>query len=225
MTTFTRFVLITAALLCCATVASATETPTGPFTGTYTETFESFPNFYQPVAHYLPEGTSIMGGFATITSANQDMGIYNTSDASFGFYTTYAGVSDGSQGLGLNSVGDSATITFSSAVTSFGGYFGADWGPGSGSTGVITFSFPGGGTSSFVYSDPNVDDTYSPLIWQGWNFSTGINSVTISSDFLAMDGLQASASVPDGGTTSVMLLMATAALLGFGARLKTKTGI
>jgi hypothetical protein len=170
-----------------------------------------------------------MGGFATISSANQDMGIYNNInlpisdpnsfllDAPFGWYLTYAGVSDGTQGLGLDSVGDTATITFSSAVTAFGGYFGANYGAGSGSSGIISFGFSDGGSANFTYSDPNADiDTYSPLIWQGWDFSSGITSVTISSDYLTMDGLQADASV-SAVPESTTIIAGASLLLPFGA--------
>jgi hypothetical protein len=170
-----------------------------------------------------------MGGFATISSLNQDMGIYNNInlpisdpnsfllDAPFGWFLSYAGVSDGSQGLGLGSSGDAATITFSSAVTAFGGYFGANYGAGSGSSGNISFNFSDGNSDSFIYNDPNANgNNYSPLIWQGWDFSAGITSVTISSDYLVMDGLQADTSVsavPEPTT----IIAGASMLLPFGA--------
>lgn len=220
-TQHTCFLFLTAlfALSVWVGTASATITPTGPFIGTYSETFESFQTYIQS-ASLLPEGTSLMGGFATISSLNQDMGIYNNInlpisdpssyylDAPFAWSLSYAGVSDGTQGLALGSSGDAATITFSSAVTAFGGYFGANYGTGSGSSGNIIFNFSDGSSDSFIYNDPNANGTnYSPLTWDGWDFSTGITSVTISSDYLAMDGLQASVStVPEPTTISLVAL-------------------
>jgi hypothetical protein len=156
---------------------------TGPFTGTYSESFESFPDYYHSDPAILPESTSIMGGFASISSANHDMIIYNTSDgASWGLGLIYAGVSDGLQGLGLNSTGDTLTIDFNSPVTAFGGYFAAD---GFGMSPLLTFNFSDGSSGSYNYSDPN-----GTLDWVGWESSAGINSVTISGNYIAMDGLE-----------------------------------
>ena len=168
-------------------VASAAIVSAGPFTGTYSESFESFPDYRQdgPDDPYFPEQTSILGGFATISSAHQDMLIYDPGAGAFWGLggATLAEVSDGSQGLGLGSAPDSATINFNSPVIAFGGYFGADevyYSP------VITFDFSDGSSDSFTYSDPNGNGA---LVWVGWDSGiTRINSVLDQRKlFVAMD--------------------------------------
>jgi len=222
-----RFVLAILALLAGATVASAapplTLTAIGPFTGTHSESFESFNDYDQGPndPNYLPQGTSIMGGFATISSVDQDMLVYNPSaGAEFGFYEGSSGyflnVADGSQGLGLDK---RVTITFSQPVTSFGGYFGAlNEDPAIGLNGKVTFDFFNSSAKSatnFIYSNPIGDNPIgvdpSPLVWEGWDFSAGITSIQIAGNDVALDELEAS--VPDGGRTSLML---GGMLLGLG---------
>jgi hypothetical protein len=177
---------------------------TGPFTGTYSESFESFPDYYHSDPALLPESTSIMGGFASITSANHDMVVYNTSDgASWGLGLIMAGTSDGLQGLGLNSTGDTLTIDFNSPVTAFGGYFAADGYDGM--SPLLTFNFSDGSSGNYYYNDPN-----GTLDWEGWESSAGINSVTISGNFMAMDGLQAA--VPEPTTLALFGLAGSVAL-------------
>jgi hypothetical protein len=178
----------TLALANCTSIASAAIVSTGPFIGTYSESFESFPDYLQDGSDnpYFPEQSSIMGGFATISSAHNDMLIYNPGAGAFWGLggATLAGVADGSQGLGLESAPGSATITFDNPVTAFGGYFAADevlYSP------IVTFDFSDGSSDSFAYSDPNGNGT---LVWAGWDFSTDVSSVTISGNYLVMDGLQ-----------------------------------
>jgi len=159
----------------------------GPFTGTYSESFESFPDYFQ---QGLPETSGIMGGFAFISSAHHNMAVYNPSaGAIWGLGTILAGVSDGLQGLGLNSADDSLTINFSSPVTGFGGYFAAD--NYAGMSPLLTFNFSDGNSGSYYYSDPN-----GTLAWVGWDFSVGVNSVMIGGNFFAVDGLQATVPEP-----------------------------
>jgi hypothetical protein len=201
--------LTAVAIAVSATVsAHAVITPIGSFTGTYSETFESFPNYAQgPFAQ--PNGTAIMGGFATMSALNNDLIVYQPGWADFGLATAYAGVSDGSKGLGLNSSGDSVTFAFSSGITTFGGYFGAAYGYGF--TGNISFGFSDGSTAAYTYSGPG-----GALAWQGFSSTISITSATVAGDYLVMDGLQAGSNgpnnVPDGGATIAMLGAALAGL-------------
>ena len=202
-------------LVTIGSVASAGITPTGPFTGTHSETFESFSN-PSGGPFFLPNPiVTIMGGFATITSTNNGMMIYNPTTSPWGLNPSgiNAGVSDGSQAFGLNNRGDSITINFNSPVTAFGGYFAAAFGDSTiGLNGLVSFSFSDGSSDNFTYSDPS-NLNPSPLVWDGWTFSTPISSVTISGNDLAMDGLQAIAPVPEPTTLALAGFGSVAALL------------
>lgn len=203
----------TAAFIFYPTVAGAGITPTGPFTGNYSETFESFSN-PSGGPFFLPNPiVTIMGGFATITSTNNGMMIYNPTTSPWGLGPTDAGVSDGSQAFGLNNHGDSITINFNSPVTAFGGYFAAAYGNSPAAfNGLVSFTFSDGSSDNFTYSDPS-NLNPSPLVWEGWDFSTPISSVTIGGNDLAMDGLQAITPVPEPKTLALAGFGATALLL------------
>ena len=73
-------------------------------------------------------------------------------------------------------------------MTAFGGYFAEDdyfFTP------FLQFSFSDGSSDSYYYSDPN-----GALHWVGWEFDAGIDSVTISGCFFALDSLQATVPEP-----------------------------
>ena len=177
--------------LAVAPPAQAVVTPVGPFTGTLSETWESFPNYLEGGFHYLADPTTIMSGGASIS--NSQMAVYEPGTAFFGLGTSgSAQVSDGLKGMGLNAIASTATITFTVPVPDFGGFWGAS----------TSFSDPTTVTLSFfdVFSNPidTVSFLYSRsssgdglLEWHGWSSTTLIKSLTYTGDFVVNDGLQA----------------------------------
>jgi hypothetical protein len=178
--------MIIAVAACAATLflcgsASAALNPIGPFTGTLSETWESFPH-YSPDAYYLADPTTIMGGGATISSPS--MVIYEPGAvAPFGLgQNGLATVSDGAKGMGLNGGFETAAISFLNPVSDFGAY----WGDGFGD---VTLEFSDGSSASFSYSRPPPGD--GVLEWHGWNSTIGITDVSYTGFYVAIDGLQA----------------------------------
>lgn len=174
------------------TSANAALTSVAPFSGTYSESFESFANYN--VTGALPQPFSIMGGFADVSNGSL-IGVYEVGVADF-FLPTAAPAHDGTKGLGVYP--GSITISFDSPVSDFGGYFGAAYG--TGGDGKVSFTFSDGSTEDFTF-------TGGALVWQGWSSDVPITSVTIGDNYMVMDSLQANAaptSVPDGGATLVL---------------------
>ncbi|MBI3881149.1 MAG: hypothetical protein HY301_13940 [Verrucomicrobia bacterium] len=148
----------------------------GPFAGTLSEYWESFPTGFpnSPVP--------IMGGAATLTLASVNSDVIGTS----GFSPNITGKS-----LGHLASGTPSTIAFSTPVIQFGAY----WSTIIDGTAFVNFYDENnqliGGTQ--VFATPNLSD-----VWQGWASSLAIKSLTF--DFvnaqqrggvLEIDGLQA----------------------------------
>ena len=121
--------IIIAAMAVAAIVPSAFGqlTSTGPFVGTYSEGWESYQNYLNNPNFYEQEPVSIMGGFGTVLTQNQDLAIYNPgAGASFGLGSSGpAQVHSGAQAAGLNSGADVFQVVFNSAVDAFGGWLGS----------------------------------------------------------------------------------------------------
>ena len=179
-----------AALLLGANTRAAV-TPIGPFTGSLSETWESF-NDYLTGPRYLADPTSIMGGGAFIS--NSLMSVYLTnSSRSFGLGSSgNAQVADGAKGMGLDGFAQTATITFVNPVVDFGGYWGANTPP---TPATVSLLFSDGSLEGFTYSSPGL----GILEWHGWHFATGITSISYSGDFVVVDGLQANV-IPEPAT-------------------------
>jgi hypothetical protein len=164
-------------------------TTTGPFVGTMSESWESFPQF---TGVYLPSPTTIMGGHASI--ASPQMAIYGPNQSSIGT-SGIVQLADGVRGLMLNYFNQTATITWSTPVTEFGSYFAAATLPPpypDPTPVTLQFFSPGGSlieATSFTYSHSATQD--GGLDWHGWVSSQPIGSVSLTGDFLVMDGLQA----------------------------------
>lgn len=98
----------------------------GPFTGSLTETWESFPNYN--VVSSLPNPATIMGGGASIENPAFGMQVYEPSagaNVSLGFVgccSVYAGTADGNKAM---VAGGRPFIVFDTPVTRFGAYWGA----------------------------------------------------------------------------------------------------
>lgn len=190
---------------------------TGPFAGTMTETWESFPNYSTPGEQYLNSSTTIMGGNASI--AGSIMEIYQPTVAPWGLSISgLAQVSDGVKGLGLGTTNNSAVITWAAPISTFGGYFAAPTGAGYPDPATITVSFFDTvstliGTETFSYStstNPNGADGH--LEWHGWTSSEPIGSISITGDYIAMDGLQATL-VPEPSTFALAGLSVAALVI------------
>jgi hypothetical protein len=184
------------ALLLLGVSTRAAVTPIGPFTGSLSETWESF-NDYLTGPRFLADPTSIMGGGAIISSSR--MSVYLTNSASsFGLGSSgHAKVADGAKGMGLGGFAQTATITFANPVVDFGAYWGAatpPWGPESPpvepTPTTVSLAFSDGSFDSFTYFAPDHSGT---LEWHGWHFATGITSISYSGGFVVVDGLQANA--------------------------------
>lgn len=175
---------------------------------------------------YLPSGTQIMGGAATMSA--QSMIVYDPirgqpqsgvpGVASFGNLA----VADGAHGLALDYAAN-LTITFANPMRVFGGYFAHDLmypnypGGGFNNTPIyVSFLDANGnivGSTSFDYNHPYFYGAGTgPLDWHGWQSDVAFSSVSFNRQRFAMDGLQASA-VPEPSTYIAGALL----LLPFGA--------
>lgn len=169
-----------------APLLTAQVTSVAPFVGTHTETWEDFG------VNNLPNGTSILGGIATI-SGSGDM----VTAKKFQLCSVFAKPSDGSIFMDQDRPDDVVTISFSRPVSAFGAY----WGSGyhcpqccrfNDAANILTFQDVNGnviGSDSFYYSG---DGT---LMWRGYTFGTPVKTITrTASDHqegVAIDGLQA----------------------------------
>jgi hypothetical protein len=207
----TRIISVILAVFSGASVAQSqgTLSSTGPFTGTISEGWESFPIF----TGYLANPTSIMSGNATI--ANSMMAIYQSGNAFLGT-SGRAQVADGTQGLMLNYFAQTATITWNTPITEFGGYFAANTLPNA-DPAIVTVSLFGQSaalldTETFTYSHSATGD--GGLDWHGWLSTEPVYSISFQGDFLVLDGLQA-VTVPEPSATD---FLAFAALMIVGLK-------
>jgi hypothetical protein len=151
-----------------------------PFVGTNSETWERF-GF-----RFIPNGTSILGGIATISGSAIETA------PSFEMCTVRGRPHDGMTLMDSDRPAGPLTISFSQPVSAFGGY----WGSGRNCFGnppsILTFRDVGGniiGTDSFVYTGDG------PLQWHGYHFGTPVKTITRTAgdgrEGFACDGLQA----------------------------------
>ncbi len=170
----------------------------GPFTGTYSETFESF-----PVQVFLPNpNLLVFGGQATMTISPpvnggvQAIAIYNPPANSFGFLPVDSTVYAVTQGAGAG-----VSITFNTPSYQFGGYFGE--GSNSPPIGESIVNFLDNG--AIVASGSFTPSGGPSLTWAGFQTSSLFTTVDITPDpnaLLVMDGLQVT-SVPEPDTATL----------------------
>ncbi len=197
-------VAISAFVLAGAAPSHAAITPIAPFTGTQTETWESFNN-YKTGPTYLNNPTAILGGTASIE--NPYMVVYESAggQANFGLaYNGNAKTADGIKGMGIDREDSTTLVTFLTPVSAFGAYWGAAESLPA-PTDDITLTFSDGSTT--VFSHDPVPAGSGTLVWRGWSFSTPIRSLTYTGDFIAIDGLQSAVPEP----TSLALFALSAA--------------
>jgi elongation factor P hydroxylase len=175
-----------------ASLANAQQvTSVPPFIGTHSETWERF-GF-----GHIPNGTSILGGIATISGSDLETA------PSFQMCAVTGRPSDGTTLMFSDRPSGPLTISFSQPVSAFGGY----WGSGVGCFGdppsILAFRDEAGniiGTDSFVYTG---DGT---LMWHGYRFGTPVKTITRTAgdgqEGFAIDGLQAT--VAAGASRAVL---------------------
>ena len=201
--------LSTAALSVASLAANATITSIGQFSGSISETFESFPNYITGPT-FQPEPWNVFGGAAQFNSLNQDLAVYEPSQgASFGLGTSGpAQVSDGTKAMGMNSE-SLWTLTFNADQSQVGAFWGLATQTGGGpETATVSFFDAGNtlvGQTTFMYDHSGPVD--GALDWNGWSSDVAFRSISVRARFTVVDGMQAGA-VPEP---------ASIAVLGFGA--------
>ncbi len=188
-------------MVCAAGVASA-QTPIGPFAGGISETWEGFQTYSQNPDFYEDKNgpISTFGGNAMVSSPFSGQGgilvVYSPFIDGFGLgnYGS-AGVSDGQNGMGINTgfPGQPVTIDFGTPVTDFGGYWGAADIFGDASVPIVFDFYDANGSligsATENYSAPG----NGVLAWYGWNFNSigAVKTVVYTGDYVVNDGLQA----------------------------------
>jgi len=199
--------------------ANAIITPTGPFIGNLSETWESFDNYTVGPApnsvNYLPDPTTIMGGGAKIS--NPTMIVYQFPVALFGLGSSgFAKASDGAKGMGLYDAANpahppqTAMISFVNPVFDFGAFWGAHTSdyllPA-----IVSLSFSDGSVAAFLYNRTGGDGV---LEWHGWHSTIGITGISYTGDSVVIDGLQANTTPIPEASTWYAGIGASMALLG-----------
>lgn len=153
-----------------------------PFVGDHYENWEEFG--YKKI----PNGTSILGGIATISANDDNMETAKT----FLMCTVYGKPIDGQTLMDSDRPTGLVTISFSQPVSAFGGYWGSGYKCYGDPPSILTFYDSSGnvvGTDSFKYVGNGT------LTWHGYQFARPVKTITrIAADDeegFAVDGLQA----------------------------------
>ena len=188
---------------CIASSAKADLTPVGPFSGTYSEGFESFDDYLTNPNAFEGEPIQLFGGQASaIAGATPNLLIFQPSNNANWVLGSSGNVTpaDGTKGLGVFREDTALEIDFNVPVIEFGGYF-AGLTDGANPIPIVFEFFDSnnvqvGATQTINYLDATGNGT---LEWSGWHFDTAISRAVITTDFLASDGLQIT-TIPEPNT-------------------------
>ncbi len=213
-----------AALLCAASLALALPcraqlSSIAPFTGDHSETWEGFADYFTG-PYYLNDPTDIMGGSASI--ANGLMVVYVDPGAALFNLGDFgdASVSDGTKGMGVNGASQTTTITFDTAVDSFGAYWAYAYVSGD-LVDPLTVEFLDAagsviGTDTITYAGDGTLD------WHGWASTTPIKTVKYTGNYAVIDGLQAGGGTADVPEPGVLALLVGAGVAGVVLRRRAR---
>ncbi len=179
--------------------ALAVITPVGPFTGDYSENFESFTvQSVSGAGATALDQSPIIGGLAKLQAANES-GIYQNSGTTFslGGSTAKVGtVNGGDRAFGAQ-MGSPGVVFFTEPVFKFGGYFGGYNGGAGSPLSTITATFFDFDGNFLGQETINYTDATGNLVWAGWDSTVGIGTIsftdadpTFQFDQFAMDDLQ-----------------------------------
>ena len=210
-------------------------TRVAPFTGEMQESWESFPNSnstLDTLGHrsFLTESTSVFQGNAIF--AHPKAGIYEPHVANFNLGSSGPAQSyDGNKGVGLESTGpligpgyvEPASITFSTPLIAFGGYWGAAtdylFDPE-----IIEFQFFDEqeniiGVEDVVYTRSYLVDESQMIFWgdgqlqwAGWQFDVPMKRVVFGGGSIVTDFLQANR-IPEPSTLALLVWTAGSLLI------------
>jgi hypothetical protein len=207
-----------------------------PFMGSVQESWEAYPNFNATVdtlgqRSYLSGSVSILAGTATISHPR--MGIFEPRSANYSLGSSGSSqIAEGRKGIGLDFTGpqvlpqyvESASITFSTPLSTFGGYWGAAtdylFDPE-----VIEFRFydvAGNlvGTDEKPYTRSHLINEAEmiywgdgQLEWAGWQFITPVKRIEFGGGFIVADFLQANP-IPEPSALALSLVASLIAAIG-----------
>jgi hypothetical protein len=189
-----------------STLSEGTEVTTvPPFAGTNSETWERFG------MRFIPDGTSILGGIATIS------GCCMFTSNRFVMCSVIGRPSDGTILMAQDRPEALVTISFSQPVSAFGAYWGSGFRCyfGDAAT-ILTFEDVYGnviGSDRFVYGGNGT------LTWHGYAFAAPVKTIIRTAadgqEGFAMDGLQATVA-PNSGNPALLSNISTRAFVQTG---------
>jgi hypothetical protein len=164
--------------------AGATLLSVSAFTGTYSETFEGFPQ--QSTQLFVPNPTPAFGGHASFTVSGSTgvnaIAIYEGSSGP-DQYSNYQ-PSDGTQLAVTQDFGQTITLAFDTLANKFGGFFGGD---------PLSFNFLDSGGASVGSASVTPASSGGTLAFVGYSSSANFKTVQITATnptAIVLDGLQ-----------------------------------